>query len=144
MAVSEFLEGLVEQTKGFLAREAELAGFDGELGGERLEAADLLRAKQARRLLIDVAATAGNGAQDAFALKVLEGARYGIGVDTELGGQFPDRGQRIVVVESAGGDGMADLVLNLEVDGNAGSGMDAEEHGWIGGLAASMPSVLIQ
>ncbi len=128
MAVSKVVERLFEQAKGFFAGKAELAGFDGELRGQRLEAANLFRAEQAGRLLADVTASAGNGADDAVALKVLEGAGDGVGIDAELGGETADGGKLIVVMERAGGHGMADLGLDLEVDGNAGSGMDAEEH----------------
>jgi hypothetical protein len=129
MAVSEFVEGLFEEAKGLLAREAKLAGLDGELGGERLEAADFFRAQQAGRLLADVAAAAGNGADDAVALEILEGAGDGVGVDAQLGGKTADGRKLVVVAERAGGDSVTDLGLDLEVNGNAGSGMDTEEHG---------------
>jgi hypothetical protein len=128
MAVSKIVEGLFEQAKGFFAGKTELAGLDRELRGERPEAADFLRAQQARGLLADVAAASGHGADDAVALEVLESAGDGVGIDAQIGGQTADGGELIVVAEDAGGDGVADLGLDLEVNGNAGSGMDAEEH----------------
>jgi hypothetical protein len=128
MAVSKVVEGLFEQANGFFAGETELAGFDSELCGEGPEAADFFGAQQAGRLLADVTAAAGHRADDAVALEVLEGASHGVGIDAKLGGEAADGGKLIVVVEGAGGHGMADLGLDLQVDGNAGSGMDAEEH----------------
>jgi hypothetical protein len=128
MVVSEFVEGLFEEAEGLLAGEAELGGFDGELRGKWFEATDFFGAQEAGRLLVDVASATGDGADDAVALEVLEGAGDGVGVDAEFGGEFADGGQEVVVVESAGGDGVADLVFDLEVDGDAGGGMDAEQH----------------
>jgi hypothetical protein len=145
MVVSKFLEGLIEKPEGFLAGKPELAGFDGKLGGQRFEAANLLRAEQPRRLLIHVATTAGHSAENAFALEILKGPGDGVGIHAEFGGELADGGKRVVVAERAGGDGMAHLVLDLEVDGNAGGGMDTEEHRFIDSEGVLTPSpVLIQ
>ncbi len=119
---------MVKQAQGFFAGEAELAGFHRKLGSQRPEPADLFRAKQPRGLLIDIAAATGNGAQDSLA-EILEGAGDGVGIHAELSGELAYRRERVVVAEDAGGDGVAHLVLNLEIDGNAGSGMDAKKHG---------------
>ena len=128
MGFSECVEGLFEEAEGFLAGEAQLAGFDGELRSEGPEAADFFRAQEAGRMLVDVASASGDGAEDAIAFEILEGAGDGVGVDAQLGGEFADRGEGVVVTEGSSGNGVADLGFDLEVDGDAGSGMDTEEH----------------
>jgi hypothetical protein len=112
----------------FWAREAKLAGFDGELGGERFEAAQLFGFEQAGALTADVASAAGDGAEDAVAFEILVGAGDGVGVDAEFGGQFADRGEGVVELESPGGNGVFDLGLDLEIDGSSGASLYSDKH----------------
>jgi hypothetical protein len=126
MVFSQFVEGLFEETECLLTSEAELPGFDSELRGQRLEAADLLFVKQPRGLPVDIAAAARNRADDAVAFEVLKCSGNRIGINAEFPSELSDRGKQVIVVQGSGSHCLSDLGLDLKINGDAGSGMDTE------------------
>jgi len=122
-------QGGIEQLVDVFGREEELGGFGGDLVGERAEAAKLFGFEEALAEcgeLSDEGAAAGDGADDSFALEVLEGASDGVGVDAEVGGGAAGGRERVAGTQEAGGNGVLDLLLDLQIDRDAGACGDAE------------------
>jgi hypothetical protein len=128
MTISEFSERLFEQTNGFIAGQTQLKGFDRKLSGKGTKSANFFRAQKSRGLLIYIAATARYSANDAITLKILKCPGDRVGVDSQLNSQLAYGWERIVVAQGSGGYSVTHLVFDLEVNWDAGSGMDAKQH----------------
>ncbi len=94
----KFEQDPVEQLMQVFGSDTELECFDSELSRQRTEAAELFGFQQARagsRELRNICSSAGDGANDAFSLEVLEGACYRVGIDAKIGGGAARGRQRI-------------------------------------------------
>lgn len=99
--------------------------LDSELSSERLEAADFFGLEKAWSLAIDVATSALDGADDSVTFEILIRAGDGIGIDAQLSGELSDGGKRIVLPDCLCSDRLLHLGFDLQVERDAGSGMDA-------------------
>ena len=77
----------------------------------------------------DHVAPAGLGFNVAVAGQFAIGTLDGVGVDEKRFGQAADTGDGVAGGEAAGGNGVADLVNDLLVDGGVATGGDAEGEG---------------
>ena len=119
----------VEEFVQIIGADAELGGFDGKLPGKGAQAAKLFRLQQPRgqcRQIGDEGAAARDGADNPFALQIGEGAGHSIWIDAQLGSGAPRGGQRISGVKHARSDGLFDLLLDLQIHGDAGARGDVQ------------------
>jgi len=79
-------------------------------------------------LAVDVTAASGHRAQNAIALQVLIGPRHCIWIDTEFGGQLAYWRKRVVLLKRPRGNGVLYLRFDLQIDGDAKAGLDADDH----------------
>ena len=111
--LSEFGIRLIEQIEHVFMGESELLCFDSKLCCQRFQSAQPFRAGQAGAFPLDIAASSAYGSENPIALEVSIGMRHRVRVDTEFGCQFTDRGQEIARIQSAGGNRVLYLLLNL-------------------------------
>ena len=109
-------------------QQSKLFGFDRKVRRQRPETAQFFRLQQSWTLAVHITTASGDGTQDSVALQVLISARHGIRIDARLSRQFAYRRQGIVAFESASGDGVLQLGLDLEIDRRTQSGLHADNH----------------
>jgi hypothetical protein len=93
------------------------------------EAAQLFGFEEARGegcFVGDEGSSSRNCADDAVALEVLEGAGDGVRVDAELGRGAASGREDVAGTEQAGGDGVLDLLLELQVHRDTGVRRDVK------------------